>query len=297
MNRRRVGLVLIVAGIVLAGAIGFLVYMQADAAEQLRAAQPKNWGVVAIVDIPERGTLVSATTIQAEQLDVIRVPDGALPPGDGVYRPPVGASEAQIEAGKAAAKARIVGQLTGDRIYKGEVINTERLGQPAVQARPALQIPPGMVWYHLPINAGAGGGGQALITSLNFVRPNDSIDIYFTSNEIAPVVGTAATNPTADALRGVFTRRILQNVKVINVGPFPTGAAPAAAERLLTVEIRDEDAPKLKWLKDAAAMLTGPAAGNMEFVVRSPQAPEGRLPSPTVNFDSISQETGIGTAQ
>src|SRR6266545_3652933 len=177
MNRRRVGLVLILAGIVLAAAIGFLVYQQADAAEQLRNAQPKNWGVVALVDIPER------TTIQPEQLDVIRVPDLALPPGDAVYRPPVGASDAQVEVGKAQAKAKVVGQLAGERIYKGEVINTERLGTPAAQARPALNVPPGKVWYHLPINAGSGGGGIALITQLNFVRPGDAIDVYYTTTE------------------------------------------------------------------------------------------------------------------
>src|SRR2546421_3926573 len=133
MNRRRVGLIFIVGGIILAGVIGFLVYLQAADAQALREAQPKNWAVVALIDIPER------TNITAEQLDVIRVPDLALPPGDGVYRPPVGASDAQIEVGKAAVKAKVVGQLTGEKIYKGEVINTERLGAPAVQARPALQ--------------------------------------------------------------------------------------------------------------------------------------------------------------
>jgi Flp pilus assembly protein CpaB len=290
MNRRRIGLALIVAGIVLAGLIGFLVYQQADAAEQLRAAQPKNWGVVSLVDIPER------TAIQAEQLDVIRVPDAALPQtGTAVYRPLPNTSEQQIEAGKAAAKQSVVGQFTGEKIYKGEVINTERLGQPAAQARPALQIPQGMVWYHLPIGAGAGGAGQALITALNFVRPGDSIDIYFTSTETAPVVGAASTNPTADSLRGLFTRKILQNVKIINVGPFPAGAPPAPGERLLTVEIKEEDAPKLKWLKDAAGVLGG--AGNMEFVVRSPQDADAPIPAPTVNFDMISQLTGIGTGQ
>ena len=45
---------LIVAGILLAGVIGVLVYMQAAEAEALRAERPKNFGVVAIVDIPEK---------------------------------------------------------------------------------------------------------------------------------------------------------------------------------------------------------------------------------------------------
>src|SRR3954453_9803267 len=117
MNRRRVGLMLILAGILLAGVIGVLVYMQAADAEQLRAERPKNFGVVAIVDIPEK------TVITAEQLDVIRVPDQALPPGDAVYRPPVGASDSTIEVGKANARQKVVGQIAGERLYKGEVIN------------------------------------------------------------------------------------------------------------------------------------------------------------------------------
>jgi Flp pilus assembly protein CpaB len=280
---------LILAGIVLAGAIGFLVYLQAADAEALRAAQPKNWGVVALIDIPER------TTIQAEQLDVIRVPDLALPPGEAVYRPPVGATEAQIEVGKAQAKAKVVGQLTGERIYKGEVLNTERLGAPAVQARPALQVPPGKVWYHMPLSAGGGGAGQALITALNFVRPGDTIDVYYSSTETASAgAGGLGSNPTVEALKGLYTRRVLQNIKVINVGPFPTGTPAAAADRLLTLEVNADDAPKLKWLKDAANIST--ATGNMEFVVRSPQDPE-TTSSQTVNFDIMSAQTGIGTGQ
>ncbi|HZT08065.1 MAG TPA: Flp pilus assembly protein CpaB [Chloroflexota bacterium] len=288
MNRRRIGVTLIVAGMVLAGAIGFLVYQQASAAEELRAAQPRNFGVVALVDIPER------TTILAEQLDVIRVPDEALPPGDAVYRPPQGASDQQIEAGKAAAKAKVVGQLTGQRIYKGEVINTERLGKPAEQAHPALQIPQGKVWYHLPISAGSGGkeSSQSLITFLNFVRPGDFIDIYYTTNE-TPSPGSAAeaANPTVDSLKTLYTRRILQLVKVINVGLFPPGTPTGRGEQDLTLEVTPDQALVLKWLKDAAA-----STGSMEFVVRSPQDPDPYT-SPTVNFDVVSQQTGIGTGR
>jgi Flp pilus assembly protein CpaB len=285
MNRRRVGLILIVAGIIFAGAVGFLVYMQAAEAEQLRAERPKNFGVVALVDIPER------TTITAEQLDVVRVPDQALPPGDGVYRPPVGASDSQIEVGKANAKSKVVGQLAAQRIYKGEVVNTERLGAPAVQARPALQVPPGKVWYHLPINVGAGGAPQSLITFLNFVRPGDTIDILLTDQVLPPgtTKETAPKQGDLDYGKTLYTRRIFQNVKVINVGPFPTGAAAAPQDRLITLELNSEDALKIKWLKDAAG-------AGLEFVVRSPQDPE-TTPSQTVGYDMMSAQTGIGTTQ
>jgi len=276
---------LILAGILLAGVIGVLVYMQAADAEQLRAERPKNFGVVAIVDIPEK------TVITAEQLDVIRVPDQALPPGEAVYRPPVGASDSTIEVGKANAKQKVMGQIAGERLYKGEVINTERLGQPAAQARPALQIPPGKIWYHLPITVGAGkGASQALITLLNFVRAGDTIDVLLTE-QLLPA-GVTKDNAPKEGEPGyaqtLVTRRILQNVKVINIGTFPGGAPPAAGERLITLELNSEDALKMKWLKDAAG-------GGLEFIVRSPQDPE-TTPSSPVGYDVMSAQTGIGTA-
>jgi Flp pilus assembly protein CpaB len=280
-------MLLIVAGIVLAGFIGFLVYLQAAEAEQLRTERPKNFGVVAIIDIPER------TTITSEQLDVIRVPDLALPPGQAVYRPPVGASESTIEIGKAETKNRVVGLLAGNRIYKGEVINTERLGTPAAQARPALQVPQGKVWYHLPINVGSGATApQALITFLNFVRAGDTIDVFVT-DQVVPAGTAKDAVPKAgevDYAKTLYTRRILQNVKVINIGPFPSGA-PAAApgDRLLTLELNSEEALKVKWLKDALG-------SSLEFVVRSPQDPE-TTPSQVISWDSMSAQTGIGTIQ
>jgi Flp pilus assembly protein CpaB len=277
---------LIVAGIVLAGVIGFLVYLQAAEAETLRQERPKNFGVVAIVDIPEK------TVITAEQLDVIRVPDQALPPGDAVYRPPIDADSGTIERGKANAKAKVVGQIAGERLYKGEVINTERLGQPAAQARPALQVPPGKVWYHLPINVGAGSGApQALITFLNFVRAGDTIDVLLT-DQVLPPGTTSAQAPKPgdlDYAKSLYTRRILQNVKVINIGTFPGGPPTVPGERLITLELNSEDALKVKWLKDAVG-------SSMEFIVRSPQDPE-TTPSQTVNYDMMSAQTGIGTAQ
>jgi hypothetical protein len=78
---------------------------------------------------------------------------------------------------------------------------------------------------------------------------------------------------------------------VINIGPFPAGTPAAAGDRLLTLELNAEDAPKIKWLKDASNV-----TGNMEFVVRSPQDPDV-TPSQTVTYDMMSQQTGIGTAQ
>ena len=295
MNRRRIGVFLIVGGIALAAIVGFLVYQQADAAEQLRQAQPKNWAVVALIDIPER------SIIAADQLDVIRVPDLALPPGNAVYRPPVGASDTAIEAGKANAKGAVVGQLTGQRIYKGEVINTDRLGKPATQSQPSLLVPKGKVWYHLPVNTGAGGQGQSLLTALNFVRPGDFIDVYYTTTE-TPAIAADPTNPTEDALKGLYTRRILQAVKVINVGLFPPGTPGGPPD--LTLELTPRQALQMKWLKDASAQ-----TGNMEFVVRSPldNPPEDQIaaaptedlnaPLPTIDYPTVSGATGIGTGR
>ena len=74
MNRRRIGFILIGAGVIIALLVGVLVFLQANEAEQLRQAAPKRWVAVAGGDIPER------TTITGDQVKVILMPDDGVPP-------------------------------------------------------------------------------------------------------------------------------------------------------------------------------------------------------------------------
>src|SRR5438552_3537454 len=104
MNRRRIGVILIGAGVVIAALVGFVVYQTSVEAETLRAAQPKTWAVVAKIAIPAR------TVILDEQVDIIKVQDEAIPTTAAVARPPRPGDDA-TEADKQRAKAQIIGQV------------------------------------------------------------------------------------------------------------------------------------------------------------------------------------------
>jgi Flp pilus assembly protein CpaB len=285
MDRRKVGFLLIGAGAIIAALVGFLVYQTAVEAEALRAAQPKTWAVVAIIDIPAR------TPILREQLDVVRVQEEAVPTTAAKFMPEPGATEGAVNQQKEVLLGRVIGQVAGTAIHRGEVISLDRVGEQAARTKPALQIPPGRVWYHFPaaVRGGNPPNDRILITHLDLVRAGDSVDIYYTTLEAAVPVET--TNPTTEALRNLYTRRILQNVRVQNIGVFPPGAATPPAERFITFEVSPDEALRLKWLKDAATI-----TGNIELIVRSPQDTQ-ELPRTTINFDIMSSETGIGTGQ
>lgn len=273
MNRRRIGFMLVGAGIVLALIAGVLVYMQASEVDSLREAQPKRGAVVALNDIPER------SIITPEQIGLTLVQDAAIPPGAAFYFVGPGA---QAEAAAAEARKKVEGQFTPQRIFKGEVINTERLGREAAKASPAFEVPAGKVWYHFPASQ------NMLIATLDLVRPGDFIDIYFTTEE-GPPASSQAPGASIDQLRRLYTRRIMQNVKVLNVGMFPKGTITPPANRVITLEVTPDEALTLKWLKDAANV-----TGSLELVIRSPQDTQ-LLPPTTVDYQTISRQYGIGT--
>jgi Flp pilus assembly protein CpaB len=276
MNRRRIGYLFIGLGVLLSLFVGYFVFQQSAEAEQLRKEKPTRWVPVAAVTIPER------TNILSEQVTLVRMPPEAIPPGAPATPPEVVVDRAEAER---QILPKVVGQFTPQRVFIGEVLNGDRLGRQAANVAPpdapANAIPAGKVWYQFAASQ------NQLVSSLALVRPGDFVDIYYTSTE-----GQAAipeTNPTTESLRRLYTRRILQNIKVINVGPFPIGADYAPATRILSLEVSPDEALLLKWLKDAAA-----SVGNIEFIVRSPQDKEP-LPPLTVDFERVSAETGIGT--
>lgn len=282
LDRRRLGLLSTGIGAALTLGASAGVYLQVSQVERLREEQPRHWAVVASVSVPER------TIIVAEQVTVVKLPQSAIPPEASVYVPEPGATDEQIEIGKRAALAKVIDKFTPHPISQNEVINLGRLGPSAVKDVPAYEIPPGKVWYHLPLRVGA--NERILITFLDFVRPGNRIDIYYTTLE-APAAPVARAPAPIDELRGLITRRIMQNIKVVNVGLFPIGASTSREERYLTLEVTPEEALTLKWLKDAATI-----TGNIEFVLRSPQDVQ-MYPSATMDFQQISGTYGIGTGR
>lgn len=286
LDRRRLGLLLtgIGAAFTLGASAG--VYLQLSQVERLRDEQPRHWVVVASVSVPERTIIVSG------QVTVVKLPQSAIPPEASVYVPEPGATDERIEMGKSAALAKVIDKFTPQPISQNEVINLGRLGPNAVKDVPAYEIPPGKVWYHLPVKVGGGNPAneRILIAFLDVVRPGNRIDMYYTTLE-APAEPIARAPAPTDELRGLVTRRIMQNIKVVNVGLFPIGASTARDERYLTLEVTPEEALTLKWLKDAATI-----TGNIEFVLRSPQDVQA-YPSATMDFQQISGTYGIGTGR
>jgi len=293
MNRRRVGFILIGAGVILALTVGIVVYLEVAESEQLRAAQAKRWVAVAAADIPER------TLIGGEQVTLVQVPDAVVPPGAASYLPESGISVEEVDARKQGIVSRVKDQFTPTRIFKGEVINTERLGREAGKNTPSYDIPSGKVAYVFPIKVnGRNPANERLqLAFLNAVRAGDFLDIYYSAIEMPG----GLTQEQEDRERSIHpanylhTRRMMQTLKVINVGYFSEAAGRASdtprEDRYLTFEATPDEALQLKWLKDVATL-----TGNLEFVLRSPLDTQP-LPQTEVNFELMSSQFNIAAGR
>lgn len=291
MNRRRLGFVLIGAGVVIALLVGLLVFLQVRDAEALRTAQPKRYVAVAATDIEER------TVIAPNQVIILQVPEGAVPTGTASFLPPDNAPADQVERGRTELLSRVNGQFTPQRIFRGEIINTQRLEVSAGKNTPSYDLQPGKVAFPFPVKLAGGQPAheRVLVGFLNAVRPGDFVDIYYTSTEIPQNL----TREQEDRARGVdahmfiFTRRVFQNLRVINVGFFPDATGKVAEtgkdERYLTLDVTPDEAIQLKWLKDVAIL-----NGNIDMVLRSPRDNQP-FPPATVRFEDMRRLYGIGS--
>jgi Flp pilus assembly protein CpaB len=293
MNRRKVGFILIGAGVILALTVGLVVYLEVAESEQLRATQAKRWVAVASTDIPER------SVIGGEQVMLVQVPDAVVPPGAASYLPDSGLSVEDVEARKQGLVGRVRDQFTPTRIFKGEVINTERLGREAGKNTPSYDIPAGKVAFVFPmkVNGGSPANERLQLAFLNAIRPGDFLDIYFTSLEIPRGLTQDQEERarSAEAANYLHTRRMMQQLKVTNVGYYPEtsgrGSDTPREDRFLTFEVTPDEALQLKWLKDVATM-----AGNLEFVLRSPLDTQP-LPQTEVNFDLMRSQFNFGAGR
>ena len=287
--RRRLSMVLMVAGLVLAGLVSIRVFLWGREAERALASVPTILVVVARTEIPAR------TIISGNQLSLVPALESAIPPG-AVSVSTASVSDAELEIRSRDALAKVGNKYTAQRIYQHEVINLERLAgdAPGGVANPSLEIPPGKVWYHFPVRIPGGNpaNDRVNIAFLNAVRPGDYLDVYYTTQETPARERIRPTEDAMELLKSLYTRRVMENLKVVNVGLFPKGAETAAREdRYITLEVTAEQALTLKWLKDAATL-----TGNIELVLRSPQDAE-TSPVSTVDFDRVSERTGIGTGR
>jgi pilus assembly protein CpaB len=242
VKRKRIGIVMAVVGALLALGIGTYVYLTAQQAEQLAALTPTNDVVIALVELPER------VAVPAAAVAITKVPAAVVP------------------VGAATKLTDVVGKFPLTRVYKNEIVVTDKLAD-AARSGPAFALKEGMVAVTLP--------GSDLLTSTGAVRVGDRIDMLLslplpktppttTTTGAQQQQGAQAATAAAAATIPIVSQTLMQNLEVMRIGTFPTaGQADAGAGgKSLTFQVSHQDALILKWVKDSG--------GTVDYVLRHP---------------------------
>lgn len=222
MNRKRIGAILIVLGIVLALAVGVVVYLQTEEAIEIAKRTPTIEVVVALTDLPER------VAIQPSSVALTKVPVDMVPPE------------------KAASLDSVVGKYPLVKIFKGEILIQPKLADSSTRTTPSFSLEKGMIAITY--------SGNDLLTPTGAVRPGDRVDILLTLPLARPP--TEDNNEPPPSIPQV-TQTLVQNVEVLRVGSFPVGNQPegAAAGKGITFQVSHQDALVLKWAKDSGGTI------------------------------------------
>jgi pilus assembly protein CpaB len=241
VKRKRIGIVLVIIGVLVALGTGYFVYYTAQQAEELARQTPKVEVVVALVDLPER------SPIPAPAVALALVPEGLVP------------------VGAATRVDDVIGKFPLSAIYRNEVVNPAKLADSALKSGPAFALDPGMVAVTYP--------GSDLLSPTGALRPGDRIDLLLsltlTTQQPAAPAGTGtgrqqgAQAGSLGAAVPIVSQTLLQNVEVLKVGNFPEiGAAETPAGKAVTFQVSHQDALILKWAKDSG--------GTIDLALRHP---------------------------
>ncbi len=234
-RRKRIGIVLIIFGALVALGIGVFVYLQAEQAAQIARQTPTQDVVIALAELPERMPVPPAA------VTITRVPADVVP-------------------AEAATKLQdVVGKYPLTRIYRNEVVVQAKLADTAGRAGPSFILKDGMVAVTL--------AGNDLLTPTGAVRPGDRVDMLLSlplpKTPAATGQGSQASAAAAAPTIPVVSQTLLQNIEVLRIGSFPTaGQADAAGGKGITFQVSHQDALILKWAKDSG--------GVIDFVLRHP---------------------------
>ncbi|MGI5835239.1 MAG: Flp pilus assembly protein CpaB [Chloroflexota bacterium] len=222
MNRKRIGAILVVLGVVLALAVGAVVYLRAEEAAEIARRIPTVEVVVALTDLPER------VAIQPSSVALTKVPVDIVPPE------------------KAVDLNSVVGRYPLVKIFKGEILIQPKLADGSTQTTPSFLLDEGMVALTY--------SGNDLLTPTGAIRPGDRVDILLTLPLTRPPA-QGSTDPPPSIPQ--VTQTLVQNVEVLRVGGFPVGNQPegAAAGKGITFQVSHQDALVLKWAKDSGGTI------------------------------------------
>jgi Flp pilus assembly protein CpaB len=278
VQRKRLGLILIGGGVILALFVGYMVYSQVSEAERVKASLPTARVVIATADIPPR------TEIAASMVNIRTVPDEL------------------VQAGAATKIEDVVGKFTPDAVTKGAVINTQKIGPVAVKNAPSFRIEKGKVMYVMPV---AFAGSQFSIAQVNALRSGDRVDLLYTTiNSPQGMSADQRQEVQANPIPYLQTRIMLQNLRIQEIGsyapdgalvpatgdPSAKGAAPSLANANIIFIVDPEEALVLKWLKDAATYYK---ESNVEMVLRSPADDQQADNGLVVNFNYMQQKYNL----
>jgi Flp pilus assembly protein CpaB len=276
VQRKRLGLILIGGGVILALIVGVMVYAQVSDAERVKAQLPTARVVIATADIPAR------TEIAASMINVQTVPNEL------------------VQAGAAVKVEDVVGKFTPNAITKGEVINTQKIGPISAKNAPSFSIEKGKVMYVMPVSF---AGTQFSLAQVNALRSGDRVDLLYTTIN-APQNLSSDQRAAVDAnpIPYLQTRIMLQDLRIQEIGSYaadgslvPAGGDPAkggtaiASANIIFV-VDPEESLVLKWLKDAATYYK---QSNVEMVLRSPADDQQADNNLVVNFNYMQQKYNL----
>lgn len=222
MNRKRIGVILIVAGFLLALVVGVVVYMQVEQAAEIAKRTPTVQVVVAVTDLPER------VAIPAAAVAVTKVPADVVP----------------VEA--ATNIKDVVGKFPLHKVYKSEVVIRSKLADTTGKTGPAFTLKEGMVATTI--------SGSDLLSGTGAIRAGDRVDMLITLALTPPI--TAGQEVASIPM---VSQKLVQNLEVLNVGLFP-GAAPAAggaapSSKGITFQVDHQTAVLIKWARDSGGVI------------------------------------------
>ncbi|HEX2065616.1 MAG TPA: Flp pilus assembly protein CpaB [Candidatus Thermoplasmatota archaeon] len=247
LGGRRTGTLLIVCGIVLAGAAWLLVMhtvRQARAAGAQAAAQrvPQVYAVTTVQDIP------ASTAIRPDAVAIKAFPAAFAPPG------------------VVTGVDEVVGKFATTNIVKDQLVLNSQVSTTRLSPNLSASIPPGKVAYWMPM--------PELLALTGGIQPGDRLDILLSLKLTVPKTLAGASR---EEVTSISTQTTLQNVEVFFVGSamgadLPSGTASggtaagttpqgASPTKVIAFLLDHQEVLLAKFVKDSG--------GTLDLVLRS----------------------------
>ncbi len=223
--RKRLGLVLMCGGLLLAVVAAFMVMTVSNNARRAAAQVKQVQVVVTTTNIPQ-GTEVTASMLTTKPFPAEFVPDQAV-----------------------SSVQDAVGRYSASNIVSGQIVTAPLLSTTKQAGQMSYSIPKGMVAYPLP--------ATDLLTAGGAIQPGDHVNVLVTFN--VKMVTRLSSDSGTDQDEQPSTQQTLQNIQVLDVlgksssdSSTSTGSSGGTAVVLL---VTPQQAVTLKLAKDSGGMM------------------------------------------